>query len=118
MDAMFITITGVNHYYDLKPFKIGRIVKLSKDKKNEFDSEAIEVLMPQIDTVGYVSNSPNTTFLGTYSAGRIYDKIEDIAYAKVMFVTHSSVIALVLPKEANVVCDEYFNHPGENTILL
>ena len=26
--------------------------------------------------------------------------------------------ALVLPKEANVVCDEYFNHPGENTILL
>ena len=36
---------------------------------------------------------------GTISAGRLYDKIEDYAYAKVMFVTHSSVIALVLDKD-------------------
>ena len=34
------------------------------------------------------------------SAGRLYDKIDDYAYAQTMFITHSSVIALVLPPEA------------------
>ena len=108
METMFVTITGTNHYYHLKPFKVGSVVKLVKDKNNHFDSEAIEVKMPYIDTVGFVANSPNTTFQGTVSAGRLYDKIGDIAYARVMFVTHSSVIALVLPEDVNPVCDPMF----------
>ena len=59
MEATFITITGTNHYYGLKPFKVGGIVKLVKDNHNHFDSEAIEAKMPYIDTVGFVANSPN-----------------------------------------------------------
>jgi len=109
---MLITITGVNHYYGLKPFKVGTMVKLEKDRMNGYDTEAIAVKMPYIDTVGYAANGPNTTFLGTYSACRLYDKIGEYAYARVMFVTHSSVIALVLTDEVNVVCDKMFD--GEN----
>ena len=95
----FVTITGLNHYYGTKPFEIGRIIKLIKEPDNEYDNEAILAFLPFIDKIGYVANSTNTVYQGTISAGRLYDKIEDYAYARVMFVTHSSVIALVLDKE-------------------
>lgn len=98
-NTYFVTITGINHYYGKKPFGIGRIVKLIKDKDNEYDKEAIAAYLPFIETIGYVANSVNTVYDGTVSAGRLYDKIDDYAYARVMFVTHTSVIALVLDKE-------------------
>ena len=96
MKNIFITITGQNHYLGLKPYKVGRIVKIVKDVDNEYDEDAIRVELPFIDTIGYVANSVNTVFAGTCSAGKLYDKIDDYAYAQVMFITHSSVIALVL----------------------
>ena len=99
MKNIFITITGQNHYLGMKPFKVGRIVKIVKDVENPHDDEAIRVELPFIDTIGYVANSANTVFAGTYSAGRLYEKIGEYAYAQVMFITHSSVIALVLPPE-------------------
>ena len=117
METMFVTITGANHYYGLKPFKVGSVVKLVKDKHNGFDSEAIEAVMPFIDTVGFVANSPNTTFQGTYSAGRLYDRIGETAYARVMFVTHSSVIALVLPPETNSACSQMFEGKCEKDVV-
>lgn len=95
----FITITGINHYYGRKPFEIGRVFKLIKEPDNEYDKEAIVALLPFIDKIGYVANSTNTVYDGTISAGRLYDKIEDYAYARVMFVTHSSVIAIFLDKD-------------------
>ena len=99
METYFLTITGQKHYYGLKPFTVGQTVKLVKEKDNEFDGEAIRVELPFIGTVGYVANSSYTTYIGTYSAGRLYDKIEDYAYARVLFVTHSSAIALLVPKD-------------------
>ena len=100
MKNIFITITGLNHYLGSKPFKIGRIVKLVKDIDNPHDTKAIRVELPFIDTIGYVANSTNTVYAGTYSAGRLYETIGDYAYAQVMFITHSGVIAVVLPPEA------------------
>ena len=99
MKNIFITITGQNHYLGLKPYKVGRIVKIVKDVDNEHDEDAIRVELPFIDTIGYVANSVHTVFAGTCSAGKLYDKIGDYAYAQVMFITHSSVIALVLSPE-------------------
>ena len=99
MKNIFITITGQDHYLGLKPYRVGRIVKLVKDVGNEYDEDAIRVELPFIDTIGYVANSLNTVFAGTHSAGRLYDTIGDYAYAQVMFITHSSVIALVLSPE-------------------
>ncbi len=95
----FVTITGLNHYYGKKPFEIGRIIKLIKEPDNEYDKEAILAFLPFIEKIGYVANSTNTVYDGTISAGRLYDKIEDYAYGRVMFVTHSSAIVLVLDKE-------------------
>lgn len=99
MDNYFITITGAKHYYGLQPFKINRIVKLVKEPDNDYDPEAVRVELPYIDTIGYVANSVNTVFDGTVSAGRLYDRIDDYAYAQILFVTHSSAIAVVIPKE-------------------
>lgn len=98
-NTYFVTITGLNHYYGKKPFEIGRIIKLIKEPDNEYDKEAIAAFLPFIDKIGYVANSTNTVYDGTISAGRLYDKIEDYAYGRVMFVTHSSAIVLVLDKE-------------------
>lgn len=98
-NTYFVTITGIDHYYGKKPFEIGRIIKLIKDKNNEYDKEAVAAFLPFIETIGYVANSTNTVYDGTISAGRLYDKIDDYAYARVMFVTRTSVIALVLDKE-------------------
>lgn len=94
----FVTITGLNHYYGKKPFEIGRVIKLIKEPDNEYDKEAILAFLPFIDKIGYVANSTSTVYDGTISAGRLYDKIDDYAYGKVMFVTHSSAIVLVLDK--------------------
>ena len=97
--ARFITITGLNHYYGKKPFEVGRVFKIIKEPDNDYDDEAICAFLPFIEKIGYVANSTNTVYQGTVSAGRIYDKIEDYAYARTMFITHSSVIALVLDKD-------------------
>ena len=110
MKSMFITITGQNNYLGMKPFKVGRIVKIVKEPENQYDEDAIRVELPFIDTIGYVANSVNTVFAGTYSAGRLYEKIGDYAYAEVMFITHSSVIALV------VMPDEIENDDGTKNI--
>ena len=99
MNNIFITITGQSHYLGMKPYKVGRIVKIVKDINNEYDEDAIRVELPFIDTIGYVANSVNTVFAGTCSSGKLYDKIDDYAYAQVMFIPHSSVIALVLSPE-------------------
>ncbi len=99
MESTFVTITGVRNYYGMKPFKVGKIFRIVKEDDNEYDEEAIRAELPMIDTIGYVANSANTVFAGTVSAGRLYDKIDDYAYAQTMFITHSSVIALVLSPE-------------------
>lgn len=99
MEKIYITITGTDRYYGRKPFKIGHLVRLVKDTDNEYDAEAIKVILPHIDTIGYVANSVETVCTGTFSAGRLYDKMEDEAYAEILFITPSSVIAQVLPPE-------------------
>lgn len=99
MENIFITITGQNQYLGLKPFKVGRVVKLVKERDNEFDEDAIRAELPFIDTVGYVANSTNTVYKGTFSAGRLYDKIGEEAFAQIMFVTHSAAIAMILPPD-------------------
>ena len=76
----FITITGTKHYYGMKPFEIGRIIKLVKEPHNEYDQEAIRAELPFIDKIGYVANSVNTVVKGTLSGGRIYDLFEEEAF--------------------------------------
>ena len=109
----FITITGLNHYLGTNPFRVGRILKLIKEEDNTYDEDAIRVVMPYLDTVGYVANSTYTVYQGTLSASRIYEHTEETAYAQVMFITHSSVIAKLLTKEEAIAIfnqnDDFFS---------
>lgn len=96
-NEMYITITGHNYAYQLKPFSIGSLVTLRKEPDNAHDKEAIEVLIPFLGRVGYVANSSHTVVAGCLSAGRLYDKMQEECAAVVRFITGNKVIAQVLP---------------------
>lgn len=96
---MFITLTGFNNYFKMKPFAIGNVIACVKDKGNEYDEEAIKAVMPMLGTVAYVANSVDTVAGGTLSAGRIYDKVGDKFYVKVRFTTQTKVICEVIEGE-------------------
>ena len=51
--------------------------------------------------VGYVANSPYTVAGESYSAGRLYDKIGDIAEGTVLYVLPKGVLCFV--NEDNIV---------------
>lgn len=95
----FVTVTGMNHYYGKVPFEIDRVIRLVKEPENIHDTDAIRAELPYIGTIGYVANSVSTVADGTLSAGRIYDRIGDSAYARILFVLHSSAVCYVLPEE-------------------
>ena len=95
MKENYVTITGSCHYYGLKPFAIGHVIRCQKEPSNAFDSEAIRCSLPMIGTVGYVANSPRTTAGGTMSAGRVYDRVGRRFYLRVLFTTSTKVICRV-----------------------
>lgn len=110
--TLFITITGTNHYYGMKPFEIHRVIRLVKEPDNEYDAEAIRAELPYIDKIGYVANTHQTVAKGTISAGRLYDQIGNYAYAQVFFATSTKVICLVLSPE-EVEKEERADHEKE-----
>lgn len=95
MEELYVTVTGFSHYYGKKPFVVGNVLICEKEPGNRYDSEAIAVRLPLVGTVGFVANSTNNTAVGTMSAGRVYDKVEDKFYVRVMFITDSKVICHV-----------------------
>ena len=96
---LYTTIVGLKNYEGSKVFKIGSIVKLVKEPDNEYDLEAIACEIKYIGKTGYIANSTKTVTKGPMSAGRIYDKIKDISFCEVKFVSNDSVIAKVLTEE-------------------
>ncbi|MBE6487128.1 MAG: hypothetical protein E7Z86_00175 [Methanosphaera stadtmanae] len=110
-DECYFTISGVNHYHGIKPFKIGKILKLIKEPDNDYDQEAIKVQMRYAGDVGYVSNSVKTVAKGTMSAGRLYDKILDEDYAIVKFAIDDYVIAKTLSQKE---LDEQKDNPDSD----
>lgn len=95
-EDMYITLVSMNHFFGIKPFKKDGILKLIKEKDNNYDDETIKVEMRHAGQVAYVSNSTNTVIRGTMSAGRIYDKILDEDYAQIKFYNREMGIAKIL----------------------
>ncbi len=96
----YVTITGLKYYFGNSVFKIGAKCRLLKDTENDYDDEAIKVVLGANLLVGYIANSSYTVVRGTLSAGRLYDKFDDQLEATVMFIDDKSVIAKVkLPKK-------------------
>lgn len=103
----YITLTGLNYCYGTAPFRVGQKVKLVKEPENQYDREAIRAELPGLGKVGYVANSIHTVMGECSSAGRLYDKIDETATAKVKYVLDNAVVCKV--KE----CDLY---PGDTHI--
>ena len=96
---IYFTVNAVNMFHGIKPFKIGSLIKLVKEPENDYDMEAIRVELRYAGKSGYVANSVKTVAKGTYSAGRLYDKILENDYGQVQFIIGDVIIAKVLYDE-------------------
>ena len=92
MKKTYFTIAGTNHYYGQKYFEPNMEVRLVKEPDNEYDKEAIKVEMDGLGTVGYVANSTYSVLGESISAGRLYDRIGDIARGVVKYVLPQGVV--------------------------
>ena len=92
MEKIFFTLTGTRFFYGHEFMEPGMKVLLVKEPDNEEDSEAIRVEMEGLGKVGYVANSVRTVQGKSYSAGRLYDKIDDTALATVVYVLDRCVL--------------------------
>ena len=68
---VFVTITGLNHYYGSMPFVEGQIVECKKEPKNPYDPEAIKVMVDGFGIVGHIANSTSPRKGETLSAGAV-----------------------------------------------
>ena len=98
MAKVFITLTGTKYYYGNDFLKKGMKIRLEKEPDNEYDKEAIKVTCEGLGKIGYVANSSYTVMGESMSAGRVYDKIGDTAYAKVVLVTSSGTLCKICKK--------------------
>ncbi|MBE5781610.1 MAG: DNA-binding protein [Clostridiales bacterium] len=113
MSEMYLSITGVNHYYGMEPFAIGRRFLCVKEPDNPYDDEAIRVVLPLKGVVGYVANSVYSRAKGTLSAGRIYPEVGDRFLVQVAFSTHSTVIAKVVESDSHEIPMDLFTENRE-----
>ena len=99
MKKLYFTVTGTKHYHGQAFLKKGMSVRLVKEPDNEYDNEAIKVMMKGLDKIGYVANSPYTTIGESFSAGRLYDKIGKISEGKILYVTADGVVCCITKKK-------------------
>lgn len=98
MGKIFFTLTGTKHYFGSQFLEPGMKLNLKKEPDNEYDKEAILVTIEGLGKIGYVANSPYTIIGESMSAGRIYDKISDIAVGEVVFVTTQGILCRIHKK--------------------
>lgn len=98
-DEIYFTLTALNMFHGVKPFRIGSIVKLVKDYENTYDLEAIRAELRYAGPSAYVANSVKTVVKGTMSSGRLYDKILEEDYGVVKFIFDNVVICKLLTSE-------------------
>ena len=74
-------------------------VRLVKEPDNDFDKEAIKVEMDGLGKIGYVANSTHSVLGDSMSAGRLYDRIGDVAYGAVKYVLPQGILCELAEKE-------------------
>ncbi len=85
-ELIYVTINHLDDFQSVSFLKPGDLLVLKKDKNNIYDDEAITVYKENKTKVGYVANSVHSVARGTYSAGRIYDLIQDETECIIRFV--------------------------------
>ena len=96
---IYFTIAGTKHHYGQEFMKPDMTVRLEKEPDNEYDHEAIQVKMDGLGLIGYVANSPYTVLGESFSAGRLYDKIDDTAEGTVLYVLEKGVLCFLNTEE-------------------
>lgn len=98
---VFVALTGTTAHGDAK-VKVGQTVYLTKEIKNKYDDESIAVVDTKEEgikprMIAYVANSVKTVPTGTWSAGRLYDKIpfKTLTEAKVVLNIGGTFLAEV-----------------------
>lgn len=92
---ILITMTGLQHYIEPEELNPHQQVILKKEPENKYDQEAIAIYLNDTIKIGYVANSVHTQAKGTYSAGRLYDKIPEMTKAKILVIMHQCAIGVV-----------------------
>lgn len=92
-DSIYITINHLDDFNSTYMFKPGDILSLKKEPDNCYDDEAIVVYTKHGCKCGYVANSVGSVCRGTYSAGRVYDKIPEECCCIVRFISEDHLIA-------------------------
>ena len=88
----YFTIAATQFFHGKSFFEKDMEVKLVKEPDNCADKEAIKVEVEGLGQVGYVANSPHTVIGESCSAGRLYDKIDDTAEGKVLYVVADGIL--------------------------
>ncbi len=92
---VFITINHTEKFGGTGNLRVGDRIILRKDHDNAVDDEAITAFSRHDVKCGYVANSVCSVARGTYSAGRVYDKIDEEAECEVMFILDERIIAMI-----------------------
>ena len=98
MANIYFTLTGTKYYHGKDFLKEGMRVKLVKEPDNNYDKEAILVKLDGLGDIGHVANSTYTVIGDSMSAGRLYDKIGDVAYGTVKYVLPTGVLCKLSKK--------------------
>lgn len=99
MNKTYFTITGTHHYFGNEFIEPGMEVKLVKEPDNEYDKEAIKVELEGLGKIGYVANSTFSVLGESMSAGRLYDRVGDVAYGVVKYVLLQGILCEITEKE-------------------
>ena len=89
----YITICHLEDHFGTGFLKVKDELILKKEKDNTYDDEAI-IASTSDYKCAYVANSVHSVIRGTFSAGRIYDLIEDEAKCIVRFVLMEQGVAI------------------------
>ena len=92
---ILLTLTGIDHYIDPEELEPNQEVILRKEQSNKKDKEAIAVYIKDTVKIGYVANSVYSVAKGTYSAGRLYDKVDSEAKAVIQVILRNSAIMVI-----------------------
>lgn len=92
---ILLTLTGIDHYIDPEELEPNQEVILRKEPSNKKDKEAIAIYIKDTVKIGYVANSVYSVAKGTYSAGRLYDKVENEAKAVIQVILRNSAIMVI-----------------------
>ena len=92
MKKIYFIIMGTNYRYGHDFLKPGMKVTLEKEPDNQYDAEAIRVMMKGLGQIGYVANSTHTVKGESWSAGRIYDRMGKKAVGTVKIILPEGVL--------------------------